>query len=287
MSNQHKPEDALNLPARVNLALAKLRLKPNGKSAHGFRTNYRRLQVWLESTPTICLDKQEKQARKFLDKVLSAAGKLRDTELHLEMLDEAASGRDDRDKKKLSKALNKKYDKRRQRVQSLFRGPSLADASTLLDKLNLFPVPSTQISSDDDREQQLQSVLHDYAKFVECRPPLGEESLHQYRLTCKEYRYRAELLAGKEVAEAALKLFKQIQDAIGEWHDWQLLLELSEKLTKKGQLSVRIQKIRDSKLVAALDRVARNELKLLEQSGERERKPVQRVTSVAGSRIAV
>ncbi len=289
MTNHAKPKDALNLPARVNLALAQLRAKPNGKSAHGFRTSYRRLQVWLENIPTICLDKPEKQALKHLDKILSAAGKLRDTDLHLEMLDEAAAGRNDRDQKTLSKALNKKYDKRKERLEQLFDGPLLTEATVLLEKLNAFPMQPGQgpSSSAEDRARQLETVLREYAKFVEGRPPLGEEGLHEYRLTCKEYRYRAELFAGKEIAETALKLFKEVQDAIGEWHDWQLLLELGEKrLPKKSQLSIAIQKIRDSKLVAAMDRVESNERKLLQRL-EHARRPVQRVTHAPAAKIAV
>src|SRR5262249_2894561 len=122
----------------------------------------------------------------------------------------------------------------------------------------------------------MQEALQRYTRYVNERPAVTTENLHEYRLACKEFRYRAEL--DGEAAQSVVKLLKDVQDAIGEWHDWQLLLELSKKeLAKRpSKLLTKIEETTAAKLADAFRRVEESEPQLLAAaSGTSQRKPVR------------
>ena len=70
------------------------------------------------------------------------------------------------------------------------------------------------------------------------------ENLHAYRTRCKQIRYVAEM-AGN-TAKQVVGPLKLVQDAIGDWHDWQTLTETAESLFSQS---------RDSALMSALRNV--------------------------------
>ena len=121
--------------------------------------------------------------------------------------------------------------------------------------------------------------MHNYARYLHDHPAVTEENLHEYRLACKEFRYHAEL-AG-ERAHSVVTLFKNVQDAIGEWHDWQLLLKLSRKeLAKRhSKLLTKIEEITAAKLAEAFRVVEEIEPQLLSAASEPRRKPVSSARS--------
>jgi CHAD domain-containing protein len=76
--------------------------------------------------------------------------------------------------------------------------------------------------------------------------PLTEKTLHQYRIVGKQARYIAELAGPDAAAKGIVEQLKQMQDVIGDWHDWL-------KLTQKAES--RFGGVRDSSLVALLRNV--------------------------------
>jgi len=66
-------------------------------------------------------------------------------------------------------------------------------------------------------------LLRDFAAIVADFPVLDEENLHDFRKRIKKVRYVAELHAADPQCADIAKHVKKAQDAIGEWHDWQIL----------------------------------------------------------------
>lgn len=277
MAVTKKDTENLSAPERASVALSHLRAKPNAKSAHFFRTSYRRLQTWLGTLDDPSLDKSEKRSIKYLDKVLRACGKLRDTELHIEMLKELEVDNDAKARTTIEQILKKRRDKRRAAVVDLLQMKAkLQDVWPAMEHLKGMSCP-TNSKQNSTQPNHMQEVLKRYSRYVNEHPAVTTENLHEYRLTCKAFRYEAEL--DGEAAQSVVKLFKNVQDAIGEWHDWQLLLELSKKeLSKRpSKLLTKIEETTAAKLADAFRMVEETEPQLLSAAGEPQRKPMRSV----------
>lgn len=277
MAVTKKDTDNLSLPERASVALSQLRSKPNAKSAHFFRTSYRRLQTLMGTLDRQSLDKCEQRSIKYLDKVLRACGKLRDTELHIKMLKELEVENDAKARTTIDQILKKRRDKRKTTVIDLLEMKAkLQDVWPALEHLKGLSSKDCSPSASPQQPNHLQQALQRFTQYVNGRPAVTTENLHEYRLTCKEFRYQAEL--DGEAAESVVKLFKNIQDAIGEWHDWQLLLELSKRELAKGpsKLLTKIEETTAAKLADAFRAVEETEPQLLNATGGKsQRKPVR------------
>jgi CHAD domain-containing protein len=284
MTVTKKDTRSLCTPERTSLALSQLRSKPNADTAHFFRTSYRRLQTWL-GTLNPSLDKRQKRAIKYLDKVLRACGKLRDTELHIKMLKNLEVDDDVKARAAVERVLRKRRDKRKDAVIDLLQvtaklndvWPTLKDLTALTNRKQS-PTSSAQHSF-------VEEALQNYVRYVHERPALTAENLHEYRLACKEFRYQAEL--DGEAAQSIVKLFKDVQDTIGEWHDWQLLLELSKKelVKRPSKLLTKIVETTAAKLTEAFRKVEEIDPQLLTAASGVPRKPVYSVRN-GGRRIS-
>jgi len=85
MANQSDDQTQIESPAeRLLAAMGKLN-KPTAKRAHLFRTSLRRFQAWTAAFHPAA-DTEHKQALRYLDKLRKATGKLRDCEVHLDLL---------------------------------------------------------------------------------------------------------------------------------------------------------------------------------------------------------
>jgi len=286
MAVTNKDTQNLSVPERTGLALSQLRSKPNAKSAHFFRTSYRRLQTWLGTLDRPSLDKCDKRSIKYLDKVLRACGKLRDTELHIKMLKELEVENDARARTTIEQILKKRRDRRKTSVVDLLQMKArLQDVWPALEHLKGMSCQNPAAATSPQQPNHLQQALQRFTQYVNERPAVTTENLHEYRLACKEFRYRAEL--DGEAAESVVKLFKNVQDAIGEWHDWQLLLELSTKeLAKRpSKLLTKIAETTAAKLADAFRAVEAAEPQLVSAAGgEPQRKPVRGVRN--GRRVS-
>ena len=82
---------------------------------------------------------------------------------------------------------------------------------------------------------------------------LNEENLHEYRKQTKAARYVAELQETSRAAQHLAKQLNHLQEAIGKWHDWKLLLQRAKDcLGKDAPAVVVLTKKRDRALNSAL-----------------------------------
>ena len=61
------------------------------------------------------------------------------------------------------------------------------------------------------------------------RQAVKPDRLHEARIQLKKVRYLAELAEKSAEQQAFIDDLKKVQDAAGEWHDWQELTRLAEK----------------------------------------------------------
>jgi CHAD domain-containing protein len=91
------------------------------------------------------------------------------------------------------------------------------------------------------------TALDAFARLADHMRQLDAGNLHDFRKGAKKARYMAE--AGGEDERAAMvgKALKQLQDEIGDWHDWLMLAEEAYKyLDNDGaKLTAEIEHIRD------------------------------------------
>lgn len=257
---------------RLLASIANLRQQPTSKGAHFYRTSLRRFQAWNDVFHPH-LDAEQLEALKFLDKLRRATGKLRDSAVHLELLEQVSTPSDE--KAGLKRELRARRTSYRKKLKSLLRNPIL---NSIWRDLRVIDEPRS--TSGDESSPSIgdatKLALQEYRAFVQRRAPLSFENLHEYRLECKRFRYTAELAGENPESESLVATWKQVQDVIGDWHDYVVLSKLAKKIViddsslysklseraeKKYQESLRAIAVCEQKLLSARARLPKKEPK--------------------------
>jgi CHAD domain-containing protein len=83
----------------------------------------------------------------------------------------------------------------------------------------------------------LDRALDEFAEVSAKFPELNESNLHDFRIACRRVRYVAEIAEGLRDGKRATELVKELQDAIGTWHDWtELAQTASDDLGRNAPL---------------------------------------------------
>jgi CHAD domain-containing protein len=231
----------LHYSATLKAAMEECAEKPKPKAVHQLRSSTRRMEAVLELLATSADQsgsrKEEKSFRKYLRKIRRAAGKVRDLDVHLELLaayknfpDAAILQRDlDAVRKRSGKKLQRRLLKDEREIERAMNGLEAALAPSA--DLNL---------SGGNLAQAAQDWL---MAAIDGLSPQEDDDLHSIRKACKTARYIAEI--GTETSQAAAKLanrFEDIQQATGAWHDCLLLLnEAHASLPENSPLIEKIQ----------------------------------------------
>jgi len=243
---------------RLLASIANLRQQPTSKGAHFYRTSLRRFQAWSDVFhPHI--DPEQRQALKFLDKLRRATGKLRDSEVHLDLL-EGVAGVKGKGRKQLEKRLKARKKSYSKKLKSILRDPILKGIWRVLRVLDESPAQPTEPSHPIEGSAQL--ALQEYRAFVQRRGRLSAENLHEYRLECKRFRYTAELSGETPEGETLIAAWKGVQDVIGEWHDYLTLSEVAQSVLGDSLLHTKLLERTQEKYRESLRAVSKCERKL-------------------------
>lgn len=140
-------------------------------------------------------------------------------------------------------------------------------------------------------------AFEEFARAVDAMPALNVKNLHAFRKRVKKARYIAESEDG-EMAAALAGTLKRVQDAIGEWHDWQSLTEEAKIALKEGAplLTPWLEQQRSHALIHALRVTRQARAQILDQqdrvltrrqpAARVERKPPMPVSAPAPASIA-
>jgi CHAD domain-containing protein len=77
----------------------------------------------------------------------------------------------------------------------------------------------------EEARLQLSHLAAGFSSHTSLKP----NRLHEARIQLKKIRYLAELADNSDERKAFLEQLKSVQDAVGEWHDWEELTKPAEK----------------------------------------------------------
>jgi len=227
-------EQATALEAAITLCVA----SPKTRPVHRLRTMTRRIEgqlallALLPGVPDH--GKPARRALRRLKRFRRAAGKARDIDVQMDLIEAVTPGdsprslREDSDKLKESLEADRK-ELAEELVRQLRRGQTeltlaLEEILDRLESVESLSLPATELAS---LTQQW---------FVDNTPPAPEggaedpEHLHAIRKVAKLARYIAENApkAAKRPRQLA-ESFERLQQSGGDWHDWLVLAELARE----------------------------------------------------------
>jgi CHAD domain-containing protein len=219
-----------------NAAMAQCVADADADAVHRVRTGSRRLQAMLEAmlreNATFALNHPARPWLRQLKQIRRAAGPVRDLDVHRKLLENLVGKAvpPDSDSNPLDKQAEMLDDWLKSERKHLARGMQkqirkrqhgLAERQTAV--LNAIgSVPSETVRTGRSADAV---ALEDFVRAVDAMPLLDAENLHDFRKATKKARYVAESATEKGPYSSVAKALKRVQDAIGEWHDWQCLLE--------------------------------------------------------------
>jgi CHAD domain-containing protein len=236
---------------------------PKVEAVHHLRTGTRRVEATLETLAreagvrglgTAAEEARQRWLRQ-LKKVRRASGTVRDLDVHRELLADnflpAVDTAPDKVAADLTEATAAAVtgsvkitplvqraraldawlkDRRSDAAQALCS--TLDDhAERLLDAEQQFMAAMAKRRSVSHRAHRpaARLALEDYLRLMDAMPLLDKENLHDFRKGAKKARYVAESDDHDPAAEAMAKAIKRVQDAIGEWHDWDVVREEADE----------------------------------------------------------
>ncbi|HKO11358.1 MAG TPA: CHAD domain-containing protein, partial [Acidobacteriaceae bacterium] len=132
-------------------------------------------------------------------------------------------------------------------------------------------------------------ALDAFARLASEMQVLHAGNLHDFRKGAKKARYVAELAAqGDKHANAIAKTLKQLQDEIGDWHDWLVLAQEAHTALGDGatDLIALIESEREKHFVAAMKTAAKLRGRLMGEWLATARKPATPVRRMTRPRTA-
>jgi CHAD domain-containing protein len=250
------------------------------KNVHKLRTTVRRLEVAISQSHAHCSKKLERR----LTSLRRRAGHVRDADVQLDMLDSLHNSAS------LRQVIDELAEWLRRRRKKYEAGLSAAvkkrsAGSRLRERLErLHKSAGDSGSTLASCAQAVQDVRKRYLSLSAAIPE-GGDALHDFRKNCKVLRYTLEPIPD-ECAEQLVSRLKQVQDAIGEWHDWEELARHAEDRWKHRGLELLsvLRSRAKSARVAARRSAAELRQELLVVS--KGRKPVRSVPAESSKSVA-
>jgi CHAD domain-containing protein len=186
---------------------------------HRLRTSIRRAEVLLAGQLPASHKRVAKLQRE-LQKVRRRAGKVRDMDVQLNALRSLDLGRPDNAREQLTRFLKEKRERRAKKLDSLLDSGSRSRLRRHLASVREeLESQSTGHKSRNKAVKHLRKMLAKVLRSASDPQTFTPERLHDFRMQCKRARYAAEQSDEKGNAQLIDRL-KQMQDAIGAWHDW-------------------------------------------------------------------
>lgn len=217
-------------------------------NVHQFRTTTRRIETLFKEL-VHKPDRNQRKLLKQLGKIRKRAGRVRDLDVQMEALRTLKIGRDGEEKRTLLGALAADRARYEKKLASALDEERLSDLRKRIRRAAADP------RLYESTMEPASKALRMFAQLARKQGEVNEAVLHQYRLRCKRIRYLAEMAGEDPLAEAVVKQLKTIQDAAGEWHDWETLSLRAETLfqdTPNAPIVTALRAVRHSKLVEAI-----------------------------------
>jgi CHAD domain-containing protein len=223
-----------DLSAEFLKSVSKVEKEVSPKGVHRLRTSIRRLEtVFAYAQSSLSKKTLSKKQQSLVDDLVALrkrAGKVRDLDIQLGLVNSVANGSTAADRRSLAEALKSKREKQARRLNAALKKLEKSKSLARLEKITE-EIGDAAANGEDSSVplEKAQTELTALAASSVARQPLKPKRLHQLRISLKGIRYTAELASESPQQEQFLTALKSVQDAIGEWHDWQTLLKSTEK----------------------------------------------------------
>lgn len=196
------------------------------KGVHRLRTTIRRAETLVDYAQPR-LGKKQQKALDELQALRKRAGKVRDLDIQAGLLGSIGNRSAAGDRRVLLDTLKKKRVRQASRLASLVKK---VESSKIMDRLERITekAVSKAPANADEPLQAAQKELVELSSAFSSRQALKPARLHELRIKLKMLRYRAELADETPEQKEFVERVKSVQDAIGEWHDWEMLAESAE-----------------------------------------------------------
>jgi CHAD domain-containing protein len=196
---------------------------------HRLRTTIRRIESLVSYAHPELDKKLERSLEKMAD-LRKRAGKVRDLDVQTEILGALGNGSSAKDRKTLAGLLEKKRNRQSRRLQSAVKKIQGSKFFVRMDRVAeqaavLQGGKNRPLAPLEEARAQLAEMASDFA----ARQTMKADRLHDARVTLKRIRYLAELAEKTPEQNNFIRELKAVQDAIGDWHDWQELTSTAEK----------------------------------------------------------
>jgi len=248
------------------------------EAVHQLRTTIRRIETLVAGTLPAPGRKEEKTLKQF-DRLRRRAGKVRDLDAQIQALDSVRLESVTRDRARVMAFLEKARVKREGRLMRAFER-EMDRGLEKRAKRTAALLQQAARAAGADEQRFLAHALNEFASAVKQHPALNEGNLHAFRMACKRVRYLAEMAGEGPRVATVIEPLKQIQDAIGSWHDWVTLIATAESVLKPtGQVPL-LSALRASARSRYLEaiRIAADAKRALLELREQKREPGKQVT---------
>jgi CHAD domain-containing protein len=213
----------------LSAVVSKLSEDVTPKSVHRMRTTIRRIESMI-SYANPDLGKKLERSLERLDELRKRGGKVRNIDVQKKLLDQLGNGSTAKDRKILLELLNKKRERQASRLSSAIKKTAdtkfFARMERIAEKVAAGASgPNRPLAPLEEARLQLARMASDFT----LRDSLKPNRLHQARIQLKKIRYLAELADDSPERKIFLEELKTVQDAVGDWHDWEELSKLAEK----------------------------------------------------------
>ena len=206
--------------------VSKVTGKPAPKLVHRLRTTIRRIESLVSYSHPDLKKKLERNLEKMAD-LRKRAGKVRDLDVQIGLLDTLGNGSTVRDRKILAAILEKKRERQVKRLESFIKKIQESKFFSRMERIAVHAgvAKDRPLAPLEEAGAQLAVMASDFGAHNTLKPG----RLHEARVTLKRIRYLAELAEESSAQKEFIRELKLAQDAVGEWHDWQELADTAEK----------------------------------------------------------
>ena len=210
------------LKQRLSKAIRKTTSPLQAKSVHRFRTTVRRIEAALRYKSGDFTKKQEFSLT-LLSDARKLAGKVRDVDVQLALLSIIGNRSIQAEKQEIATFLREKRGRTEKKLSRALEGLRKEQVVPRLSGLLAATQVRVEANALADAEKRLQKLAKHFTKT------LGSRQLHKFRNRLKRVRYTAELSPASPYRDAFITSLKEVQDAIGDWHDHETLRKSAEK----------------------------------------------------------
>jgi len=223
---------------RVAKSLTAVAQAATPKNVHFFRTSCRR----LEALADLREGEDGRGLRKLfkrLHKPRRLAGRVRDLDVQLDLMRDLHFDGDHASRRRLRVDLQESRRRAARKLTKALDPETVASLKRRLRKVERVNVSTMKADAAYRKHawSQAQTLL---AALPATFPTVDATNLHRLRLAGKNIRYTAEQAFPEPEARRFAEAMKELQDAIGRWHDWRMLGERARDLSPEENTLQRI-----------------------------------------------